>query len=159
MASASKLTQLFLMYLARQLNEGEIMQAQQCFNSIDKTGSGILGLQEFIEVGKANGLEELLMKDLFVKLDFADKKAISYSQFVAATIQSDGLLTEDKIKAAFRVWDLDKDGVISPQDFDSFGRNEMPIFKDSKLFVACLEEIKSSPPLNLAKFVSMVPFG
>lgn len=49
MSGYSKLTQLFLIYLARQLNEGEIMHAQQTFNSIDKTGSGFIELHEFLE--------------------------------------------------------------------------------------------------------------
>lgn len=40
---------MILIYLAKQMNESEIMQAQAAFNSIDKAGSGLISLQEFIE--------------------------------------------------------------------------------------------------------------
>lgn len=48
-SNLSKLNQMILIYLARQMNESEIMQAQIAFNSIDKAGSGLISLQEFID--------------------------------------------------------------------------------------------------------------
>lgn len=49
MSGLTKLNQLVLIYLTRQMNESEIMPAQAAFNSIDKAGSGLISLSEFVE--------------------------------------------------------------------------------------------------------------
>ena len=95
------------------------------------------------------GLEEASLKATFDKLDFFDKRALSYSQFSAGCISSDGFLNEDKIKSTFNIWDLDKDGVISTKDFGSFLGNEFPQYKDSKFFLALLQEVKAIPSVGL----------
>lgn len=89
------------------------------------------------------------MKEIFVKLDYNEKKSLSYTQFIAGYIQTDSILNEDKVKSAFRIWDLDNDGVISPKEFQCFIENEFPMLKESKFLNTCIEEIKSIPEVSL----------
>lgn len=88
------------------------------------------------------------MKDTFAKLDFSDKKCLTYSQFTAGYIQNSGVLNENKIKSAFRVWDIDQDGVVSAKDFQSFVEWELPMLKDTHFFQLCLNEVKANPDVR-----------
>ena len=100
-------------------------------------------------MGKGLGLDEAGLRSTFDKLDFFEKRLLSYSQFCAGCISSDGYLNEDKIKSTFRIWDLDRDGVISAKDFSSFLGNEFPHYKDTKFFQAALQEVKAIPSVVL----------
>lgn len=92
-----------------------------------------------------NGFDEPALKNIFSQLDYLEKKSLTYSEFIAGYILSPGVLSEDKIKASFRVWDIDKDGIVSPDDFKNFVEWELPMLKDSKFFLACLQEVKADP--------------
>lgn len=149
-SNSSKLVQMTLIYLARQMNETEVMPIQAAFNLIEKSSLGQISPEEFIDskpfpylAGKSLGLDESSLKTTFDKLDFFEKRSLSYCQFSAGCISSDGYLNEDKIKSTFRIWDLDKDGVISLKDFSSFLGNEFPHYKDTKYFLALLQEVKA----------------
>lgn len=154
-SNSSKLVQMTLIYLARQMNEGEIMPIQAAFNYIEKSSLGQISPEEFVDgtlesdpVGKSLGLEEAGLKTTFDKLDFFDKRALAYSQFCAGCISSEGYLNEDKLKSIFKVWDLDRDGVISVKDFSTFLGNEFPQYKETKFFLAILQEIKAIPSVE-----------
>ena len=41
-ASAPRLTQIILVYIARQLNESDLLEVQEAFNAIDKDSSGVI---------------------------------------------------------------------------------------------------------------------
>ena len=60
------------------------------------------------------------------ELDFADNKKINYSEFIAATINAAEFLTEDKLEAIFKSFDIDNTGEITSQNlkdaFSKFGK-------------------------------------
>lgn len=93
-------------------------------------------------------MDEGILKDIFLRMDVLEKKHISYTQFTAACISSDGLLSEDKLKAAFSLWDIDRDGVISFKDLETFLSNDFPTLRDTKFFQELLEEVKGIPQVN-----------
>lgn len=156
LSNASKFQQMALIYLARQMNENEIMTVQAAFNHIEKYALGQISPEEFIETGRSLGLEEAALKATFDKLDIFERRALTYYQFCSACLSAEGLLTEDKLKAVFKVWDLDKDGRISAEDFVAFLGNEFPQYRETKFFGQVVEEVKAIPSLDLQKFLSLV---
>tara|TARA_B110000285_G_scaffold163411_1_gene182527 strand:+ start:417 stop:713 length:297 start_codon:yes stop_codon:yes gene_type:complete len=60
------------------------------------------------------------------ELDFADNKKINYSEFIAATINAADFLTNDKLEAIFKSFDIDNTGEITAQNlkdaFSKFGK-------------------------------------
>jgi len=53
------------------------------------------------------------IESIVKELDFADNKKINYSEFIAATINAAEFLTEDKLEAIFKTFDIDNSGEIT----------------------------------------------
>ena len=61
------------------------------------------------------------------ELDFAENKRINYSEFIAATINVNEFLTEERLMAIFNQFDIDNSGKITKdnlkQAFSKYGRD------------------------------------
>ena len=53
---------------------------------------------------------------LFEQIDVDGSGAIDYSEFVMATVNQKNLMTNDKLMAAFKMFDADNSGTISPEE-------------------------------------------
>lgn len=85
------------------------------FEKIDKDFSGFLELSELeqaIKNAEFNMSPEEI-QSIVNELDFADNKKINYSEFIAATINAAEFLTEDKLEAIFKSFDIDNTGEIT----------------------------------------------
>jgi Ca2+-binding EF-hand superfamily protein len=74
---------------------------RQIFESINKSNSGIISKEEFMEAFKnsGNSLEEL--EDLYDKVDINNNDGITYTEFTAATLEAEGELEEAQLEEAF----------------------------------------------------------
>ena len=91
--------------------------------------SGCLEREELVEVIQKAGVnmtkEEI---DAIVKeIDYTEDGLINYTEFLAATINQEKFLTEDRLQAIFNSFDLEGDGHISVENlkvaFSKFGRD------------------------------------
>ena len=71
------------------------------------------------------GQEEI--QAIIKELDFAENKRINYSEFIAATINLQDFLSEQRLQAIFNQFDIDNTGQISKENlkqaFSKYGRD------------------------------------
>jgi calcium-dependent protein kinase len=86
---------------------------------------------EFDEIKKVieksgQNLDSSAIDQIISEIDFAGNKKINYSEFLAATIEAEKFLTEDKLMAIFNAFDVDKTGFITAKNikdaFSKFGK-------------------------------------
>ena len=114
--------------LVKHLGPTQINKLKAEFEKIDKDFSGFLELSELEQViqnAQFNMTNEEIAS-IVQELDFADNKKINYSEFIAATINAAEFLTEDKLEAIFKSFDIDNTGEITSQNlkdaFSKFGK-------------------------------------
>ena len=97
------------------------------FKAFDKNGDGKLSMQEVKEgylehYGKIMSDEEV--EQMFNAVDTDKSGFIDYSEFVVAALNENQLTTNEKLQAAFKMFDKDGSGMISPDEIKevlSFG--------------------------------------
>lgn len=55
---------------------------------------------------------------------------IDYTEFVMATINEKNLLTEERLKMAFQMFDKDKNGSLSPEELQDFLCDDSTLTKE-----------------------------
>lgn len=114
--------------LVKHLDHNKIKMLKQEFEKIDTDCSGFLEVKELEDVIRQSdmdmGAEEI--SSIIKELDFAENKRINYSEFIAATINVNEYLTDERLQAIFNQFDIDNTGKISKdnmiQAFTKYGR-------------------------------------
>ena len=109
----SKMQQAAMTAIAVQAGPDDIRNLKEIFMALDKNGDGSLSLTEIDE-----GLTQLKLEnkeDLMQVLREADTDnsgEIDYTEFIAATLDSQVYLKEEYLMAAFQMFDTDGSGSI-----------------------------------------------
>ena len=108
---------LALMVIAYRYSGEETAHLRRIFSSFDIDESGVLNSEElrvaFTMHGKYTNDE---LESIFLALDMTGCGTISWTEFLAATIETIGPVSEDEFSSAFDHIDLDKSGYISTQN-------------------------------------------
>lgn len=115
----SKLKKLALTCVAYHLNDTDIGALQKLFSTLDRNGDGVLTINEIRSaLHKIQNVSQLGddIDNLLMELDTDGNGRIDYTEFIAASIDHKLYEKESLCKAAFKVFDLDMDGRISPQE-------------------------------------------
>lgn len=96
-----------------------MIDLQKAFKILDKNNDGMLSKEEltvgFIQlVGEERA--EVEVEKVFDKIDLDRSGLIDYSEWVVATIDKTKLLTKDKLKSAFNLFDKDGGGTINANE-------------------------------------------
>ena len=71
-------------------------------------------------------MDSTAIDKIIAEIDFAGNNKINYSEFLAATIEAEKFLTDDKLMAIFNTFDVDKTGFITAKNikdaFSKFGK-------------------------------------
>ena len=97
---------------------------------MDKDGNGSLEKEEILQ-----GYEEHFgiqitseqVDQMFTAVDLDGNNEIDFTEFVMATMSEKDLVTSDRLKAAFSMFDKNKSGAISPEEIKEvlgFGTDE-----------------------------------
>ncbi len=125
-----KLKQATFAFIASQLlSKGEKENLSKIFKAIDKNGDGRLSKEEIYEgydlfFGK--NMEKEDIDKMFDAVDSDKSGFIEYSEFVIASMNEKNLLTNEKLQAAFKMFDKDGSGLISKDEIKEvlgFGKN------------------------------------
>ena len=107
-------------FIASQLfSKAEKDNLAKVFKAFDKNGDGKLSIQEVKEgylehYGRVMSDEEV--ENMFNAVDTDRSGFIDYSEFVVAAMNERQLTTNDKLQAAFKMFDKDNSGIISADE-------------------------------------------
>lgn len=107
----------------------QIDSLKKQFQIFDTDNSGFLEKEELKEaIQKSNyAISEDEIDDIIKNLDLANNGVINYTEFLSATIDLNSILTQTKLMALFKTFDVDQTGQISKanikQAFTKFGKN------------------------------------
>ena len=112
-ANHPTLQKLALMIIAHKSTSEEIGLLRKAFKRYDTNKSGAINLAAFKECMSKYGYNAEYTEHLFRSADLDGTGLIKYTEFLAATIESTGLVTEERIAEAFDRLDSDDSGFIS----------------------------------------------
>eukprot|EP00347_Sterkiella_histriomuscorum_P018781 403344202 len=129
-SSELKFQQAVMSYLANQLSSKEEKQKlTEIFKSFDKNNDGVLSREELI-----NGYSTLYgsveratleVEQILTNVDLNRNGTVDYSEFLSATMQTQELLTNEKLQAAFNLFDIDQNGRITIEEIKSMLGGDM----------------------------------
>jgi len=116
--SQNKLKKAALHIIAGQLNESQIKALRETFTALDGNGDGLLTISEMKEGLTKAGLKAIPsdLQQILQDVDSDGSGVIDYTEFLAATLDKQKYLQEDVCWSAFRVFDKNLDGKISPEE-------------------------------------------
>jgi len=100
-------------------SKDEKKDLEKIFRSMDKDGNGTLDRQEVLKGYEEHfgvAITEEEVDAMFKSVDLDGNNCIDYSEFVMATMNEKDLISNDKLKAAFKLFDTDGSGTISPDE-------------------------------------------
>merc|ERR1712078_837745 len=106
-----------LTVIARQLSTAEVENLRNQFQAMDVNGDGQLTYDELrtamfeCKVEMPDDLEKVMKS-----IDSDRSGRIDYTEFIAATLEKKNYIAEDACWAAFRLFDVDGDGVITKEE-------------------------------------------
>jgi serine/threonine protein kinase len=115
------LKKLALNVIAHRSSTEEILQLRKAFDAFDTSNDGIITSEEFqvaLEDKCCYKSEEI--KEMFDSIDINKNGHIMYTEFIAATLEAQGQLDEDRIAEAFDRLDTDDTGYISKANMLEF---------------------------------------
>eukprot|EP01017_Pseudomicrothorax_dubius_P032473 TRINITY_DN4259_c0_g1_i1.p2 TRINITY_DN4259_c0_g1~~TRINITY_DN4259_c0_g1_i1.p2 ORF type:complete len:211 (-),score=44.33 TRINITY_DN4259_c0_g1_i1:113-745(-) len=158
--SHEKLKKTVLTYIATQLSEREIGDLRRLFEKFDVNGDGILTFDE-LRSGLV-GVNDKTAKEIhavFDSLDTDKNGFINYTEFLAATIEKSTYMKEEKLSAAFRLFDKNGDGKITPEELKSvLGRDEVFKGVDQGYWEQLIREadLDGDGSIDYREFISMM---
>ncbi|CAD8190681.1 unnamed protein product [Paramecium octaurelia] len=124
-SAKSKLKQALLTFMASQMIQPkEVEQIQELFKQLDRNGDGKLSKDELItafqqKVQSGDRLienMEIKINKIVTEIDVNMSGYIDYTEFIVACLKYEKLLTIEKIKQTFKIFDIDGDNYISKEE-------------------------------------------
>jgi len=110
---SSELKKITLMFVAHISQAEEIIELRDLFYQYDTDRNGCLSLREFKNSLQALNYSDELINDMFREVDVGGDGLIFYTEFIAATLESLGVVEEDRLLKAFDRIDRDNTGYIT----------------------------------------------
>ncbi|KAL7568560.1 hypothetical protein ACA910_002672 [Epithemia clementina (nom. ined.)] len=121
-----KLKKIALMICAHKSTTTEIGILRKVFQGYDTERNGILSYDEFKSALKDAGYSEEEYRTMFDAVDLDGTGKIRYTEFLAATIEAQGAISEERLAEAFDRIDSDDSGYISKENLRSLLGDEFP---------------------------------
>lgn len=120
MQANNELKQATMAFMASHLtSKDEKRDLEKIFKSMDRDGNGTLDREEVLlgyEEHFGVPITEEMVDAMFRAVDLDGNDCIDYTEFVMATMNEKDLVTNEKLKAAFHLFDKDGSGTISPEE-------------------------------------------
>jgi calcium-dependent protein kinase len=117
----ASLKKIALNVIAHQSTTEEVLELRKAFDQFDTRNNGVISFDEFKgAIQDKCSLSEEAAKELFDSIDVNHNGVIMYTEFIAATLEAQGHLEEDRIAEAFDRLDADQSGFISKENMLEF---------------------------------------
>lgn len=138
----SKLKQVALHFIASQADEKDIDLLIKEFNQFDADGDGEISIQEFKNtISKFHKAPPEEIERIFKLVDSDNSGRINYTEFIAATMNQNIYLREEKLYQAFKMFDKNNDGVITPDEIKAvLGSDPKYKDQDTKMWERIIED-------------------
>jgi calcium-dependent protein kinase len=124
-SSTGRFKKAALHIIAHHVDEDNLRKLREQFNRMDKNGDGELTLQELQAGCKELGImKQEDVNQLFQTIDSDNNGSISYSEFLAATIDQKTYMKRENYWEAFRVFDLDGNGKVTLDEFKQIMKDD-----------------------------------
>jgi len=118
--NTSELKKLGLMVIAHHSTHQDILELRDAFKKYDVDRDGVLSFAEFKQGLRDIGtFNDEKVHDIFDSMDVSHVGAITYTEFLAATIESHGCIQEDRIAEAFDRLDSEHTGFITRENLEN----------------------------------------
>ena len=101
------------------MNDDELKLLKKLFFELDTKGKGVITKEDLFH-GMDESFDHKITREevdkIFSKIDYDNNGTISFDEFVKAAIDKQKLLTEEKLKAAFGLFDMNGDGDIEAKE-------------------------------------------
>jgi calcium-dependent protein kinase len=115
------LKKLALNVIAHRSSTAEIINLRKAFDQFDSGNDGVISSEEFrIAIQDKCSYSDDEIKEMFNSIDINQNGKIMYTEFIAATLEAQGQLDEDRIAEAFDRLDTDDTGFISKENIMEF---------------------------------------
>jgi calcium-dependent protein kinase len=126
---SSEFRKIALQAVARKTSTSEIVKLREVFHAIDEDHDGLLTMKE-IKQGFRAHYGEKEIESWFQKIDADDSGSIDYTEFLAATLERKFDEQEERVADAFRVFDKEDKGYITPDNLRSILGTECTDYVD-----------------------------
>ena len=124
------------------MSDDELKLLKKLFFELDVKGVGVITKDELFK-----GMEECYDRkitreesdEIFGNIDYDNNGTISFDEFVKAAIDKKKLLTDEKLKAAFSLFDRNGDGDIEAKELKEVIGDENNM--GDKVFLEMIEEV------------------
>ena len=112
--------------LVKHLDGSQISDLKKEFQKLDTNKSGFLersNLRTVLMNYRQDSLDSKTVTQLIEEVDFAGNNKINYSEFLAATIEANDVMTQERLQSIFNTFDVDRSGFITAQNIkDAFSK-------------------------------------
>ena len=127
-ANADKIEKAAMTVLAAALHQEDILNLRKTFVEIDTENDGRISwkdLTKIIKEGHADKITKTNIHELFhsIVTDGHEEESLSYTEFLAATMDHHLLHAKDRLKEAFKLMDKENTGYIDISDFETLFKN------------------------------------
>jgi len=157
--NSEKLKKVALTFIASQMSESEIGGLAAIFHKLDKNGDGVLTFEE-MQAGLSE-MSDKAAKEIKAVIDSIDTDksgTINYTEFIAATMERSVYLKEEKLWAAFKLFDKDGNGKISASELrDVLGADDN-CKNDIKYYEQMIKEadLNGDGEIDYSEFIKMM---
>ena len=154
-SSSNKLKKAVLTFIASRLSEEEVKKLKENFQKIDTNGDGMLSLEEVKKAISHNkGISLSNVEQIFKSIDTDNSGNIDYTEFIAASLDKNIYLQENKLYEAFKLFDVDGSGKISKDEIAYILGTEKKSKEIEKLFKKY--DTNNDGEIDFKEFVNMM---
>lgn len=156
-ADTGEFRKLALNVIAKKSTSEEIFELRAVFDEFDTLNSGTITLAEFKAALMRFSYSDDEIEEIFRKVDINQTNVINYTEFLAATLETQGVIEEYRLSECFDQMDSDDSGYISRENLrDLLGKHSSESFIDLLMEEA---DLKKDGRISYEEFIQVVTKG